>query len=386
MVQRQIVEYDRQLTVAQHLGVTLGGLRVVLQDGNDILRLHTEVLCQTAYLVLVLRNSQYNTSKCDGTELLLLFFRAALAALDRTGIRVARLAAALTALRLRSSRLGFFASPRLCALVGRFPPAPAADRSAGRFFVRFDSASPASAAFFAGRFLPVRTFFVRLGLPAPLGGASGLDRELFRRFGKALVALGELGDGLGKADVRDRQHRAARASDRAAKRVLIRSDAAPEALSRVGKVPHAAHAVFRGVGGDQNEPRVAPRAPVGSSPTASRLAFWARPMRFKSLSTAHHLPFQLVVKLRRDGGLQRPLQRAGLSRPLQALEVGTEVRAAPPAFLPLKSSEIPPSGERTTRISSRFSFLSRQPTHWRCGSFFHFLHGTASPPNYSSSL
>ena len=44
---------------------------------------------------------------------------------------------------------------------------------------------------------------MRLGLPAPLGGASGLDRELLRRFGKALVALGELfGDSLGKADVR----------------------------------------------------------------------------------------------------------------------------------------------------------------------------------------
>lgn len=106
---------------------------------------------------------------------------------------------------------------------------------------------------------------MRLGLPAPLGGAPGLDRELFRRFGKALVALGELpGDGLGKADVRDRQHRAARTADRAAKRVLIRSDAAPEALSRVGKVPHAAHAVFRGVGGDQNEPRIArPRRRAG---------------------------------------------------------------------------------------------------------------------------
>ena len=45
---------------------------------------------------------------------------------------------------------------------------------------------------------------------------------------------------------------------------LIRADAAPEALSRVGKVPHAAHAVFRGVGGDQNEPRVArPRRRAG---------------------------------------------------------------------------------------------------------------------------
>ena len=106
---------------------------------------------------------------------------------------------------------------------------------------------------------------MRLGLPAPLGGAPGLDRELFRRFGKALVTLGKLfGDGLGKADVHDREHRAARASDRAAKRVLIRADAAPKALARVGKVPHAAHAVFRGVGGDQNEPRIArPRRRAG---------------------------------------------------------------------------------------------------------------------------
>ena len=266
MVQRQIVEYDRQLTVAQHLGVTLGGLRVVLQDGNDILRLHTEVLCQTAYLVLVLRNSQYNTSKCDGTELLLLFFRAALAALDRTGIRVAR-----SCRRLDGAALTLLAA-RLLRV--------AAALRAGRALSARSRGSPQRGTLFRPlrlRFACFRRFFrrtllagadvpfVRLGLPAPLGGAPGLDRELFRRFGKALVALGELpSDGLGKADVRDRQHRAARTADRAAKRVLIRSDAAPEALSRVGKVPHAAHAVFRGVGGDQNEPRIArPRRRAG---------------------------------------------------------------------------------------------------------------------------
>ena len=194
------------------------------------------------------------------------FFRAALAALDRTGIRVAR-----SCRRLDGAALTLLAA-RLLRV--------AAALRAGRALSARSRGRPQRETLFRPlrlRFACLRRFFrrtllagadvlfMRLGLPAPLGGALGLDRELLRRFGKALVTLGELfGDGLGKADVRDRQHRAARTADRAAKRVLIRSDAAPEALSRVGKVPHAAHAVFRGVGGDQNEPRVArPRRRAG---------------------------------------------------------------------------------------------------------------------------
>ena len=52
-----------------------------------------------------------------------------------------------------------------------------------------------------------------------------------------------------------------------------------------------------------------------------------------------------------------------------ALRIGTGAEA---------TDAILSSGERTTRISSRFSFLSRQPTHWRCGSFFTFC--TGLPP------
>ena len=135
----------------------------------------------------------------------------------------------------------------------------------------------------------------------------------------------------------------------------------------------------------QEELHARAAAPVGSSPTASRPAFWARPMRFKSLSTAHHLPFQLVVKLRRDGGLQRPLQRAGLSRPLQALEVGTEVRAAPRLFA-LEVQRDPALG-RADHADQLTLLLPLAAAHTLAlREFFHFLHGTASPPNYSSSL
>ena len=41
-----------------------------------------------------------------------------------------------------------------------------------------------------------------------------------------------------------------------------------------------------------------------------------------------------------------------------------------PDALPLKSRLIAPSGARTTRISSRLGFISRQPRHCRIGIFF----------------
>ena len=40
-----------------------------------------------------------------------------------------------------------------------------------------------------------------------------------------------------------------------------------------------------------------------------------------------------------------------------------------PGSFPRKSREMAPSGDLTTRISSFFGLISRQPTHWRIGSF-----------------
>lgn len=114
-------------------------------------------------------------------------------------------------------------------------------------------------------------------------------------------------------------------------------------------------------------------APTGSSPISSRPAFLAKPRRWRMGSwgiAGHllHLLLQALIDLWRDRLGESPLQSLGLSCPGQTHAVRAQIRPAAGSF-PRKSREMAPSGDLTTRISSFFGLISRQPTHWRIGSF-----------------
>lgn len=81
-----------------------------------------------------------------------------------------------------------------------------------------------------------------------------------------------------------------------------------------------------------------------------------------------HLLLQALIDLWRDRlGESRSRALDFLARARHTL---SGHRYAPrPGSFPRKSREMAPSGDLTTRISSFFGLISRQPTHWRIGSF-----------------
>ena len=100
--------------------------------------------------------------------------------------------------------------------------------------------------------------FVLLEFLPALCGALSLDRKALRRLAvMRLVALRQLfGDGLGKADIRHRQHRAGWAAERSAKVGLCRGNLQTDALTRVAEMLGAPAGVIRRVACDQQQPCV----------------------------------------------------------------------------------------------------------------------------------
>ena len=127
--------------------------------------------------------------------------------------------------------------------------------------------------------------------------------------------------------------------------------------------------------GTGRRPRRAPPPPAKPPCLLS-----ARPSRCRECYPSRPPPSiccrQGVIDLVWDGERQRPAPGPWPCAPVSDSPDWGTGRPPRPGFFPWKSRETSPSGERTTRISSRFGFISRQPRHWRRGIFF----GTVPPP------